>query len=427
MGGRLVGQRVGERWRINRETRLFVHSTQGRTLLKLMEMTDSPRFTRPDEPKSRCPIQKTSDNAWTVRDFRLAEQLMSSKQPTRQWGFGASALEKLPTLFRRPVLYMEGEEHRKMRSKTARFFSPRRTREIHINVIKDATQEALELLRAKNRVQISDLAMRVATRVAAHIVGLTNSNIDNLEHRLEKLASSEPPERDGIRRFGPWIRQQFSQISMYVRHVRPAIRARRKTPQDDLISHLLDENYSDGEIVGESVTYGTAGVVTTRQFICACVWHMHQDPKLLDAFLEADDPQSDAILYEILRIEPVVGKLVRKSTDALCVDHEGESIEIAKHSEINFEIYDINADTKVVGEDPDLICPHRAPSNKRPPTFSFGSGHHRCPGEYVAILETRIFLKALFGMPGLRIEGTPKLDRNETLQGYEIEGIYVCV
>lgn len=393
----------------------------------MMEMSSSPRFTRQDDPKERCPIAQHSANEWSVQDFKLAEKLMSSRQPTRQWGFGAHNLERLPTFFRRPVLYMEGEEHRKVRAKTARFFSPRMTREVHVKVIQDATAEALAILAKKGRVDVSVLSMRVATRVAGHIVGLTHGNIDGLERRLTIIGRAKSLSAGELRALIPWMKQQYSQLAMYLLDVRPAIRARKKQKQDDLISHLVDEGYKDGEIMAEALTYGTAGVITTRQFICACVWHLHQDSALLNAFLAADDQQSDAILYEILRLEPVVGKLMRQSTEALRVEHEGEQIDIPKHAAINFEVYDINADAAVVGDNPDSICPHRAKDSKRPPTFSFGSGHHRCPGEYVAILETRIFLKALFSTPNLRIEGPPRLEHNETVQGYEIEDLFASV
>lgn len=392
-------------------------------------MTSSPRFTRKAKATGGCPFAQTAANEWTVRDYKLAEKLISSRQPTRQWGFGAHNLERLPIWFRRPVLYAEGEEHRTMRSKTARFFSPRRTRDIHVQVIQDATDEAIDILQSRGRVDVSFLSMRVATRVAAHIVGLTSkkSSIEGLEERLIVIGRSQSPAPGSFTGLWPWIKQQYAQLMMYLRDVRPAIIERKKKKQDDLISHLISENYKGTEIMGEAVTYGTAGVITTRQFISACVWHLNQDRDLLEAFLKADDAQSDAIVYEILRLEPVVGKLIRQSTEAFTFEHEDEKIEIKERDQINFEIYDINADPQVMGDEPNKICPHRAQGSKRPPTFSFGSGHHRCPGEYVAILESRIFLKKLFSIKGLKIEGKPQLDYNDIVQGYEIEGIFVSI
>lgn len=322
---------------------------------------------------------------------------------------------------------MEGEEHRKVRSKTARFFSPRMTRQVHVKVIQDASAEALAVLHKKGRVPISFLSMRVATRVAAHIVGLTNSQIDGLERRLTVIGRAKALNKKRLSALFPWIRQQYAQLSMFLRDLRPAIAARRAQPQDDLISHLIDEGYKPGEIMGEALTYGTAGVITTRQFICACVWYLHQDAELRSRFMQADDTQSDAILYEILRLEPVVGRLKRQSTEAICVEHEGKKINIKEKSRISFEVYDINADPEIMGEDPNSLCPHRAKGSKRPPTFSFGAGHHRCPGEYVAMLETRIFLKALFAIPGLKVVGKPELEHNETIEGYEIEGLWAEV
>ena len=50
----------------------------------------------------------------------------------------------------------------------------------------------------------------------------------------------------------------------YVCDVRPAIVARRRERDEDVISHLIDQDYTDPEILIECVTYGAAGMVTTR-------------------------------------------------------------------------------------------------------------------------------------------------------------------
>lgn len=67
----------------------------------------------------------------------------------------------------------------------------------------------------------------------------------------------------------------FNQIVFYFNDVRPTIRARLESPQDDIISHLIELDLSDKAIMMECMTYAAAGMVTTREFIviaaCTCL------------------------------------------------------------------------------------------------------------------------------------------------------------
>ena len=56
------------------------------------------------------------------------------------------------------------------------------------------------------------------------------------------------------------------------------------------------------------------------------------------------------------------------------------------------------------------------------PVLSFGDGHHRCPGAYVAIQETDIFLRRLLALD-LVIEQAPEIRRNALVEGYEVRGL----
>lgn len=59
--------------------------------------------------------------------------------------------------------------------------------------------------------------------------------------------------------------------------------------------------------------------------------------------------------------------------------------------------------------------------------MSFGDGHHRCPGAYVAIQETDVFLRRLLALEGLRIERKPSVSWNDLVAGYELRGFTVAV
>src|SRR5699024_784519 len=102
----------------------------------------------------------------------------------------------------------------------------------------------------------------------------------------------------------------------YVRDVRPAIRERTRQPQAAVISHLLKEGYGIPAILIECVTYGAAGMATTREFISMATLHLLRDDALRARYVQADEPERYAILHEVLRLEPIVGHLYRRAQRA---------------------------------------------------------------------------------------------------------------
>jgi cytochrome P450 len=59
--------------------------------------------------------------------------------------------------------------------------------------------------------------------------------------------------------------------------------------------------------------------------------------------------------------------------------------------------------------------------------LSFGDGDHRCPGAYVALRETDIFLRKALAIPTLKIEREPNLSFNTVVRGYELRKMIVSV
>jgi cytochrome P450 len=63
---------------------------------------------------------------------------------------------------------------------------------------------------------------------------------------------------------------------------------------------------------------------------------------------------------------------------------------------IEFHIYEANADERTVTESSHQACPGRNLEAGVPElVLRFGDGNHRCPGAYVAIQETDMFLRKL--------------------------------
>src|SRR5207248_7721312 len=121
---------------------------------------------------------------------------------------------------------------------------------------------------------------------------------------------------------------QRHMLSFFLLDVKPAIRARKRQLQEDVISHLIGLNYSDPEILTECVTYAAAGMATTREFISLAAWHLLEQPDLRARYLIAPEEERFAILHEMLRLDPVVGHLFRYTTAPLVLESHGQQITI---------------------------------------------------------------------------------------------------
>jgi cytochrome P450 len=59
--------------------------------------------------------------------------------------------------------------------------------------------------------------------------------------------------------------------------------------------------------------------------------------------------------------------------------------------------------------------------------MGFGDGRHRCPGAFIALQESAIFLGRLLAMPGLCLVGTPDIRWNDLVGGYEFHECRIAV
>src|SRR2546421_9795498 len=73
---------------------------------------------------STTPLQRDAQGVWQVHGFEEARTILRSSA-TRQAGFNAERLEKIPGVTNKPILYMEGKAHQQQRKQTARFFTPK--------------------------------------------------------------------------------------------------------------------------------------------------------------------------------------------------------------------------------------------------------------------------------------------------------------
>lgn len=367
-------------------------------------------------------VARDAAGVWHVRGFEEARQVLRGSD-TSQAGFKAELMERMPGNQTRPVLYQEGKAHLQQRKQTARFFTPTATSANYRALMEALVDELVTDFQAKGRADLSQVSMRLAVRVASEVVGLTSSRRPGIDRRLDAFFSGDI----GVLGWSPralmgLINNNLRMFAFFYFDVQPAIQARRKQPQADVISYLIEQGYSDSAILIECVTYGAAGMVTTREFISVCAWHFLEQPDLRARYLAAEEAERHLMLSEMLRLEPVVAHLYRRANSDLTLESEGQAVTIPAGDLIDMHIYATNADERVVGADPLAICPGRELKAERAtaPLLSFGDGHHRCPGAYIAIQETDIFLTRLLALDGLRIERAPTVTWNDLSKSYEL-------
>ena len=386
------------------------------------------KTTRSHEPAGR-PVERGADGVWSIRGHAQARAVLRSAD-TKQAGFNAEALEALPQRMRPPILYQEGQPHHEQRRQTARFFSPKTVSESYRSLMEELAAAAIRRLLREKRADLDALSMQLAVGVAGRVVGLTESRMPGMARRLDAFFEGD------VTGFGwtPWAllgfaRNQARVAAFFYLDVKPAIEARKKQPEEDVISHLISRGYGDAEILTECITYAAAGMATTREFVGIAAWHMLEQPVLRERYLQSDEGERHAVLGEILRLEPVVGRLYRRATADLQIEDDGKPVTIPRGSLIVLDTYAINADEAAVGGCPLVLTPGREIIAERvgPAVMSFGDGHHRCPGYYVALQETDVFLSRLLSLEDLRIERKPSVGWNDLIAGYELRGFTVAL
>ena len=379
-----------------------------------------------DSNVQSCPVDGVDQrrSAAIARGATVPGRLVTGYDPARrilrhpearQAGFKADLVARFGNRIRPPILFQSGEEHRRQRAATARFFAPRVVNERHRPIIAAEADRLIAGLLESGQARLDSMALDLAVTVAAQIVGLTNSDKGGMVRRLDAFFSLGIT--DGDRPIQQALANLIGQARIwhfYLRDVRPAIAARRTSPREDVISHLLAQGYGDRNILIECVTYGAAGMVTTREFVTMAGWHLLDNDELKAQFLASDQPARVALLEEILRLEPVVGTLYRRTEEG------GERFEL--------DIRAANGDPEAMGACPHAIDPDRRRAERVGGAgLAFGDGEHRCPGAGVALAEAEVFLDRLLRVPGLRLARAPELGWNSLVTGYELRNCRLVI
>jgi cytochrome P450 len=387
---------------------------------------------RADHRKSQaaaqaCPVNLHTGKIFRIETFSLARQLLRS-DGTRQAGFMAELIERFAGREHAPVLFQDGEAHQKQRSATARFFAPKVVATRYRELMESLSDRLVERFRSAGRAKLDDTSLEMAVAVAAHIIGLTESEQSGMARRLNGFFATSGLRPNYFSAFMDFVRGQFRMLAFYLHDVRPAIRARRQSRRDDLISHLIDQGHSNREILTECLTYAAAGMATTREFIVMATWHLFEHDDLRQRFLDGDEPNRIALLEEVLRLEPVVGALYRRAERELTFESDEGRTTIPANALIEVNVRAANIDPDAAGKCPFQLEVGREVSGGKASAslMSFGDGPHRCPGASVALQETAIFLDRLLRVPNVRLSRAPTVGWNPLIASYELRGALIA-
>lgn len=362
------------------------------------------RYVEP-EPGSR--VVRTFEDMRSVLRSGIMLQNGASNSPT----------EKVdPALA--SIFFLHGEEHRKRRAAIISFFTPKSIATRHLPVIDATADKLITDFRQKGRARLDQMSFLLASTVVAEIVGLTETPLIPMMRRIEGANGAPDVWRGGIRKLLAPLKSRFYALAFLFRDLKPTIAARRKEPREDVISKLLDEGRSDLEVLVECMTFGLAGMGTTREFIVVAALHLFEKEALRARFLDGSDADKMEILKEILRLEPQASMIYRTAIES---SKDILSTPIESGERLSLEIRAANLDPEVVGPDPTRINPDRAQVMKNNGAWmSFGDGAHFCPGWQVALVETRVLLDRLFRVPGIRLTRYPDMEWTPPmLQSYQ--------
>lgn len=326
-----------------------------------------------------------------------------------------------------PVFFLDGESHRRRRGAIARYFTPKSITTRYREVIHRTSDALMTGLRKDGSAILDIISFQMAVDVTAEVVGLTNSNSRQQARRLRRMLSGDLISR----RFLPTrvlgkLMLALQMQNFYQKDVAPAIAERRRAPREDVISHMIHENYSKKAILVECMVYGTAGMITTRELITMAAWHMLDDDSLKQRFIDGDEDDQFAIIEEILRLEPVAGMLYREVRDGDAKPDGG--VDGTDRVLYSLDIRAANLDETVTGPCPYALDPDRAKRMKMTGDYmSFGYGPHRCPGAQLALHETRVFLDKMLRLPGIRLAKEPRFSWKSSIMGYELrDAVVTC-
>ncbi len=276
-------------------------------------------------------------------------------------------------------LFMAPERHREIRKIFARAFAARRVMD-HREAILDTGNSLVDRLLARGEGDlVEDFTQRFSAEVLCRLLGFPPADIPEFVHAaLDLRHLVYVPMQPHI----PTIEASLDTLRAYAIEL---LDERRRNPQGDFLSALIDTGETQGRLTTDEVVWGTVnlllgGIDTTNFQLASTLQHL-----ITNGVWErvASDPAiREVAIEEATRLTPISTMLGRIVHESLEID--GVTLPVGADVKINL----VGA-----GRDPAKFAdPHSYRLDRVAPFFpaAFGNGVHVCIGKNLAWQELRV-------------------------------------
>jgi cytochrome P450 len=246
---------------------------------------------------------------------------------------------------------------------------------------------------------IAEVAERLPLIVIARLMGLSGNNIDELARWSDEIMRFGEVMSDASRA------ESIKTFSAMNDYIMAQMDEKREQPGDDVLSVLLRAEQSlDYVTVANVLSLSSAilagGNETTRALLGNMVWALAEHPEQRELLAENTELAVNTV-HETLRWKGPVHGFIRKVAQETERRHKAMS-----PGQFVYFLYSSANRDEDIWDDPETFLVSRA---CEPINLAFGAGGHRCPGNRLARLETRILLEELIArFPLWDVIGEPR-------------------
>ncbi|AWZ02430.1 cytochrome P450 monooxygenase PikC [Rhodobiaceae bacterium] len=303
---------------------------------------------------------------------------------------------KVGNLLRHSFNLSDPPVHTRLRGLVNQAFS-RRAADHKRERIESVAGELVAAAKAKGTFDlVRDLGFHLPIIVASEIIGIPTVDREKFRRSFEEAGVLMMPIKNK-----EILERGVAAARWQGQYLKDLVEARRSSPQDDLISHLIDaeeegERLTAPEMMAAIATIFTAAGTTTERMISSGLFILLSNPDQFEA-LRDDRSLMDGALDEILRFHHPDQSTSTNRRATQDVEMRGK--EIKAGDSVRVSLGAANRDPARF-PDPDRFDIRRA-DNKH---LSFGNGIHFCLGSALARSETEVMFNQVFDeMPGLTL------------------------
>ena len=351
---------------------------------------EAPVF-RAKAPRGQRPwlITRYDDVLAVLKDDRRFVKDMKSAMSPEQ----LKKAPKVPALFsalNRNLLSLDGADHDRLKVLVHKAFTPRMVEGMQL-ATQAVTDAALDrAVRAGHMDLMADFALQVPLSIIGRILGVPEEENPRFNRGMKAfIAIGNGPN--------PLL---IPPLLSFMTYLRGLVKARRRQPQDDLISALVaaqeqNDQLTDDEILAMVFLLLSAGHETTVNLIGSGTLALLQNPEQL-ARLRSDPGLIKSAVEELVRyVVPAETASQRYTTEDVTLS----GVIIPRGELVLAVIASANRDPQVF-ENPDVLDLGRSPNRH----LSFGQGMHYCLGAPLSRMEAQIAIGTLLRRaPDLRL------------------------